>query len=181
MLLFLVEHRVQPQYQIHQYQMICHRSTAYQYTHPYAILLKLWLILSKIYLDFFVDRTEFSNKIFELTLSWRRPISFRNQSIDLRYHIETSPLICSANQWTGFYMISASVMKGLTYFFPVSPFDAPENIRKPKNQIVSKELKGNTGKNYVRDNSFSKFQNFPKHFLPPDTHTYVCLSGGRKY
>ena len=28
------------------------------------------------------------------------------------YHIETSPLIC-ANQWTGFYMISASVMKGL--------------------------------------------------------------------
>ena len=32
-----------------------------------------------------------------------------------RYHIETSPLICSANQWTGFYMISASVMKELSY------------------------------------------------------------------
>ena len=33
-----------------------------------------------------------------------------------RYHIETSPspLICSANQWTGFYMITASVMKELT-------------------------------------------------------------------
>ena len=30
-----------------------------------------------------------------------------------RYHIETSPLICSVNQWTGFYMITASVMKGL--------------------------------------------------------------------
>ena len=29
------------------------------------------------------------------------------------YHIETSPLICSANQWTGFYVITASVMKGL--------------------------------------------------------------------
>ena len=29
------------------------------------------------------------------------------------YHIENSPLICSANQWTGFYMITASVMKGL--------------------------------------------------------------------
>ena len=27
--------------------------------------------------------------------------------------METSPLICSANQWTGFYMISASVMNGL--------------------------------------------------------------------
>ena len=31
-----------------------------------------------------------------------------------RYHIETSPLICSANQWTGFCMITASVMKGLS-------------------------------------------------------------------
>ena len=30
-----------------------------------------------------------------------------------RYHIETSPLICPANQWTGFYMITASVMKEL--------------------------------------------------------------------
>ena len=30
-----------------------------------------------------------------------------------RYRIETSPLICGANQWTGFYMITASVMKGL--------------------------------------------------------------------
>ena len=31
-----------------------------------------------------------------------------------RYHTETSPLICSAYQWTGFYMITASVMKELT-------------------------------------------------------------------
>ena len=30
-----------------------------------------------------------------------------------RYHIETSPLICRADQWTGFYMITASVMKEL--------------------------------------------------------------------
>ena len=29
------------------------------------------------------------------------------------YHIETRPLICSANQWTGFYMIGTFVMKGL--------------------------------------------------------------------
>ena len=27
------------------------------------------------------------------------------------YHIETSPLICRANQWTGFYMIETSVVK----------------------------------------------------------------------
>ena len=30
-----------------------------------------------------------------------------------RYHIETSPLIYRVNQWSGFYMISASVMKEL--------------------------------------------------------------------
>ena len=30
-----------------------------------------------------------------------------------RYHIDTSPLICWANQWVGFYMIMASVMKEL--------------------------------------------------------------------
>ena len=27
------------------------------------------------------------------------------------YHIETSPLICTANQWTGSYMKGTSVMK----------------------------------------------------------------------
>ena len=27
--------------------------------------------------------------------------------------METSPVICSANQWTGFYMITASLMKEL--------------------------------------------------------------------
>ena len=36
-----------------------------------------------------------------------------------RYHVETSPLICSANQWTGFYMITLSVRKELmeNFFF----------------------------------------------------------------
>ena len=29
------------------------------------------------------------------------------------YHIEISPLICSVNQWTGFYMIRTSIMKEL--------------------------------------------------------------------
>ena len=29
------------------------------------------------------------------------------------YHIETNPLICSENQWTGFYIIGTSVMKEL--------------------------------------------------------------------
>ena len=30
-----------------------------------------------------------------------------------RYHRETSPLVCRANQWIGFYMITASVVKEL--------------------------------------------------------------------
>ena len=29
------------------------------------------------------------------------------------YHIETSPLICSAYQWAGFYMIGTSFIKEL--------------------------------------------------------------------
>ena len=29
------------------------------------------------------------------------------------YYIETSPLVCSANQWAGFYMQGTSVMKEL--------------------------------------------------------------------
>ena len=37
-----------------------------------------------------------------LTLSWRRSLSYR-----------TSPLICCADQWAGFYMILTSVMKEL--------------------------------------------------------------------
>ena len=30
------------------------------------------------------------------------------------FHIETTPLICRANQWTGVYMIGTSVVKELT-------------------------------------------------------------------
>ena len=32
------------------------------------------------------------------------------------YHVETSPLICIANQWTGFYMMGTSFMKELKCF-----------------------------------------------------------------
>ena len=32
-----------------------------------------------------------------------------------RYYIETSALICSANQWTGFYMTKDSIMKELKW------------------------------------------------------------------
>ena len=33
------------------------------------------------------------------------------------YHIETSPFICRANQWTGFYVIGTSVMEELNEDF----------------------------------------------------------------
>ena len=50
--------------------------------------------------------TEFCNDFEEyLTLSWWRPLSYRNQSK------------CRANQWTGFYMITASVMRKLNGHF----------------------------------------------------------------
>ena len=42
------------------------------------------------------------NGLIYLTLSWRRPLSYRNQST-----------ICGANQWTGFYMITVSAMEEL--------------------------------------------------------------------
>ena len=41
-----------------------------------------------------------------------------------RYHTVTSPLICRANKWTGFYMITTSVMKGLSKLMLVS-----QNVR----------------------------------------------------
>ena len=43
-----------------------------------------------------------------------------------RYHIETSPLICFVNQWIGFYMITAPVMKELNGFFFVHGYDLVE-------------------------------------------------------
>ena len=36
------------------------------------------------------------------------------------YHIETSLLICKANQWTGFYMTTTSVVKELKQIFLIT-------------------------------------------------------------
>ena len=43
-----------------------------------------------------------------------KPLTFYDGG---RYHIETSPLICSADQWTGFYMITASVIGLIGHMF----------------------------------------------------------------
>ena len=38
-------------------------------------------------------------------------VTVNKKSVQL-FSIETGPLICSANQWTGFFMIETSVMTG---------------------------------------------------------------------
>ena len=50
-----------------------------------------------------IYRPNLSRNILILTLPWRKPLSYRNQSIDLL-----------TNQWTGFYMITSSVIKELS-------------------------------------------------------------------
>ena len=52
---------------------------------------------------------------------YRKTFSFSNIFLKFfhdggRYHIETSTLICSVNQWTGFYMITVCVMIELNSF-----------------------------------------------------------------
>ena len=49
-----------------------------------------------------LDKALNTSLITNLTLSWRRSLLYRNQ-----------PFICSANQYTGFYMIRTIVMKEL--------------------------------------------------------------------
>ena len=58
-----------------------------------------------------------------------------------RDHKEKSPLICRANQWAFFFMITASVMKELRLFFPVFPFDRPKKIKKPKVSNIFRGIK----------------------------------------
>ena len=50
------------------------------------------------------------------------------------YHIETSPLICTANQWTGFCMIGTSVMKKLNSIFDIN---LAKNILRSINKLVT--------------------------------------------
>ena len=42
--------------------------------------------------------------------------------------METSPLICRANQWAGFYMIGTSVMKELKYILRLRFYQGQEYL-----------------------------------------------------
>ena len=70
----------------------------------------------------FIRKTRLIFKTHDVTIcnthatQWTKP--YCKQKIQLLHdggpnHIEISPLICYANQWTDFYMIGASVMKEL--------------------------------------------------------------------
>ena len=53
-----------------------------------------------------------------------------------RYHIETSPLISSANQWTGFHMITASIMKELNVAKTTSIYNHFKTLSRQLNYTV---------------------------------------------
>ena len=55
------------------------------------------------------------------------------------YHIETSPLICSANQYTGFYMVEISVMKELVVYRKFLILQKPKTLPKVYDGIFLRE------------------------------------------
>ena len=60
------------------------------------------------------------------------------------YGIETSPLICRANQWNGFYMIGISIMKELRIVVYISQllyvlFISNTRLKLAKNQAKAKQ------------------------------------------
>ena len=64
-----------------------------------------------------------------------------------RYHIETSPLICRANQWTGFYTITVPVMKELNIFSSCKTENFVVTATERLRQRGKNETKSNVNKN----------------------------------
>ena len=70
------------------------------------IINHLWRIVLKFFSSLLYVRSQYHSDVSEWVISY----PFHDGG---RYHIETSSLICGVNQWTAFYMITASVIKGL--------------------------------------------------------------------
>ena len=52
-----------------------------------------------------------------MLFEWQSCLTSSNNSQSRKFlDFYDSPLICGANQWTGFYMVAASVMKDLNFF-----------------------------------------------------------------
>ena len=67
------------------------------------------------------------------------------------YHIEISPLICSANQWACFYMIRTSVMKEL-----LDAYIGQINVFKKISSLVFNPLMSDGDKNsYIHNQTYS--------------------------
>ena len=97
--------------------------------HPGTVLMPTLLDLCIAGLYVFIAYSEHIWSIYQrwlLILSWRRSLSYRNEG---PCHIETSSLICFANQWTGFCMIGTSVMKELIRLYTLIP-SIPTFIRR---------------------------------------------------
>ena len=73
--------------------------------------LRPWHLLRHVHLSgCFWARAQIEH-IFILTLSWRWPLSYRNQSIDLLH--KSMDWFLYDNGWSGLYIITATVMKEL--------------------------------------------------------------------
>ena len=61
------------------------------------------------------------------------------------YHIEISPWICRANQWTGFYMIGTSIMRDFNIFYriPNTPLQPVRGIY----SVIFEKLPGSVALN----------------------------------
>ena len=49
-----------------------------------------------------------------------------------------------------------------------------------KEVFVGNKAKGRISKRVFQENKARQIFRKNEHFLPPDTHTYVCVSGGKK-
>ena len=66
------------------------------------------------YRCFKIIRTDLTEAIRSSKYSYYERVNNKLNHDGSPYHIETSQLICCANQWTGFYMIVAVVVKKST-------------------------------------------------------------------
>ena len=56
------------------------------------------------------------------------------------YHLETCPLICYKNHWTGLYLTGTSVMKEFKKILIINPILTNENERIPLFGLVNTKL-----------------------------------------
>ena len=71
-------------------------------------------VMSSVYEAGGSGRVDLKRNSLNLPLLSCKSGVFVEENLGRKKKIETSPWICSADQWTGFYMIGTSIMKDLT-------------------------------------------------------------------